>query len=163
MLGRILSVYLLIVMGITFPLFYIGAVLIWLLTRPFDRHLRFLQYYTCFWASTYTWIMPTWFIKTEGTEKCRKGATYMIISNHQSQLDILVHFRLFLYYRIVSKSEMFRVPFMGWNMTLNRYIKLVRGDKNACEENDDRLRRNAGCRRIRVYLSGGNTIAGQRN
>jgi 1-acyl-sn-glycerol-3-phosphate acyltransferase len=58
----------------------------------------------------------------------------MIVSNHQSQLDILVHFRLFLYYKIVSKAEIFRVPFMGWNMNLNRYIKLTRGDKNAARK-----------------------------
>jgi 1-acyl-sn-glycerol-3-phosphate acyltransferase len=129
MLGRILSAYLLIVMGITFPIFYAGAVIIWLLTIPFDKHLKLLHYYTCFWASVYTWVMPTWFVKIEGREKYKNNATYMIVSNHQSQLDILVHFRLFLYYKIVSKAEIFRVPFMGWNMNLNRYIKLVRGDK----------------------------------
>jgi 1-acyl-sn-glycerol-3-phosphate acyltransferase len=41
----------------------------------------------------------------------------------------------------VSKIENFRVPFIGWNMSLNRYIKLRRGDRasvvqmmRACEE-----------------------------
>ncbi len=131
MLGRILTTYILIVIGITFPVFFVGAFVIWLATIAFDKHLKLLHYYTCFWASFYTWIMPTWFIKIEGRDKYRKNTTYMIVSNHQSQLDILVHFRLFLYYKIVSKAEMFRVPFMGWNMYLNRYIKLVRGDKNA--------------------------------
>jgi 1-acyl-sn-glycerol-3-phosphate acyltransferase len=134
MLGRILSTYLLIVMGITFPIFYAGAVIIWLLTIPFDKHLKLLHYYTCFWASVYTWVMPTWFVKIEGREKYKNNATYMIVSNHQSQLDILVHFRLFLYYKIVSKTEIFRVPFMGWNMNLNRYIKLVRGDKDGVKK-----------------------------
>lgn len=130
MLGKILSISMLLFMGITFPLFYIGALAIWLLTVAFDKHLRILHYYTCFWASTYTWVMPTWRIKLEGKEKYRKNTTYVIVSNHQSQLDILVHFRLFLFYKIVSKSEIFRVPFIGWNMSLNRYIKLVRGNKN---------------------------------
>jgi len=134
MLGRILSIYLLIVIGISFPFFYLGALIIWFFTFLIDRHLQLLHYYTCFWASFYTWIMPTWIISTEGREKCRPNVTYMIISNHQSQLDILVHFRLFLYYKIVSKSEMFRVPFMGWNMSLNRYIKLIRGDKNGVKK-----------------------------
>jgi len=78
--------------------------------------------------------MPTWFIKIEGRNQYKKNTTYMIVSNHQSQLDILVHFRLFLYYKIVSKAEIFRVPFMGWNMNLNRYIKLVRGDKTAAKK-----------------------------
>jgi 1-acyl-sn-glycerol-3-phosphate acyltransferase len=134
MLGRILSTYILIVMGITFPVFFVGAVIIWLLTIAFDSHLRFLHYYTCFWASVYTWIMPAWFIKIEGREKYKNNNTYVVVSNHQSQLDILVHFRLFLYYKIVSKAEIFRVPFIGWNMYLNRYIKLVRGDKDGVKK-----------------------------
>lgn len=29
---------------------------------------------------------------------------------------------------------MFRVPFMGWNMYLNRYIKLVRGNKDGVKK-----------------------------
>ena len=55
----------------------------------------------------------------------------MIVSNHQSQLDILVAFGLFFPFKWVSKAEIFRVPFVGWNMTLNQYIKLKRGDKNS--------------------------------
>jgi 1-acyl-sn-glycerol-3-phosphate acyltransferase len=51
-----------------------------------------------------------------------------MISNHQSFLDILVLFRLHAHYKWVSKSEMFRIPCIGWNMSLNRYVKLVRGD-----------------------------------
>jgi 1-acyl-sn-glycerol-3-phosphate acyltransferase len=31
----------------------------------------------------------------------------------------------------VSKAEIFKVPVIGWNMVLNRYIKLVRGDKKS--------------------------------
>jgi len=134
MLGKILSITILVFIGITFPFFYGGALLIWIVTLPFDPHLRFLHYYTCFWASTYTWVMPTWRIKTEGRQRCRKDATYIIVSNHQSQLDILVNFRLFLFYKIVSKSEMFRVPFMGWNMRLNQYIELVRGNKDGVKK-----------------------------
>ena len=134
MLGRILTTYILIVMAITFPIFFVGAVVIWLLTIPFDKHLKFLHYYTCFWASFYTWVMPTWFVKIQGREKYKKNTTYIIVSNHQSQLDILVHFRLFLYYKIVSKAEIFHIPFIGWNMYLNRYIKLIRGDKNGVKK-----------------------------
>jgi 1-acyl-sn-glycerol-3-phosphate acyltransferase len=34
----------------------------------------------------------------------------------------------------VSKLEIFRVPLIGWNMVLNRYIKLKRGDKESAEK-----------------------------
>ena len=105
-----------------------------LVTYPFDRRLRVLHLFTCFWASFYTWTMPAWRIRIEGRENVRKDAAYMVVSNHQSQLDILVAFRLFFHYKWVSKAEMFRVPLIGWNMTLNRYIRLKRGDRKSVEQ-----------------------------
>jgi 1-acyl-sn-glycerol-3-phosphate acyltransferase len=52
-----------------------------------------------------------------------------MVANHQSLLDILILFRLFVHFKWVSKIENFRLPFIGWNMRLNRYIELRRGDK----------------------------------
>jgi len=119
--------------GLTSVLFYVIALLLRVITYPFDRRLRLLHLFTCFWASLYTWIMPPWRIRIEGREHVRKGATYMVVSNHQSQLDILVAFRLFFHFKWVSKAEMFKVPLIGWNMILNRYVRLKRGDKESIE------------------------------
>jgi len=58
----------------------------------------------------------------------------MIVSNHQSQLDTLVAFGLFFPFKWISKAEVFRLPFIGWNMTLNRYIKLKRGDRKSIQK-----------------------------
>jgi 1-acyl-sn-glycerol-3-phosphate acyltransferase len=52
-----------------------------------------------------------------------------MVANHLSLLDILVLFRLFTHYKWVSKVENFRVPFIGWNMSMNRYVRLRRGDR----------------------------------
>ena len=52
-----------------------------------------------------------------------------MVANHQSLVDILVLFRLFVPFCWVSKEENFRVPLVGWNMRLNGYIPLRRGDK----------------------------------
>lgn len=134
MLNRLVSALFLIFVSLTsIPLFFI-ALLLRLFTYPFDRRLRLLHLFTCFWASIYTWLMPPWRIRIEGREHVRKNATYMVVSNHQSQLDILVAFRLFFHYKWVSKIEMFRVPLIGWNMTLNRYIRLKRGDRESVEQ-----------------------------
>jgi 1-acyl-sn-glycerol-3-phosphate acyltransferase len=107
-----------------FPL----AFLIWALTAPFDRRLVLLHRFTCFWASLYTWLNPVWPVRIEGRDRVRPGEAYVMVANHLSLLDILVMFRLFTHFKWVSKIENFRVPFIGWNMTLNRYIKLKRGD-----------------------------------
>ncbi|MBN1664921.1 MAG: 1-acyl-sn-glycerol-3-phosphate acyltransferase [Deltaproteobacteria bacterium] len=113
--------------------FYLIALMIWIVTYPFDKRLRLLHLYSCLWSSFYTWLIPAWRIRVEGRENVRKDATYMVVSNHQSLLDILVVFRLFFHFKWVSKIENFRLPLIGWNMRLNRYIKLKRGDKASIE------------------------------
>ncbi len=130
-MNRFISILMLTVIAITSIFFYCIAILIWLITRPFDRRLRLLHLYTCFWGAFYTYIVPTLKISVEGREKIRRDTTYVIVSNHQSQLDILVFFRLYVHYKWVSKSEIFKLPLIGWNMVMNRYIKLRRGDRES--------------------------------
>lgn len=105
------------------------AVLIWVVTRPFDPRTRALHQFTCFWASLYTWLNPVWRVRITGKHHIRPGVTYVMVANHLSLVDILVLFRLFVPFRWVSKEENFRVPLIGWNMRLNGYIPLRRGDK----------------------------------
>lgn len=107
------------------------AVLIWLVTVLFDKRLVVLHRFTCFWASLYTWFNPAWPVTVTGRDNIVPGQTYMIVANHLSLLDILVIFRLFKDFKWVSKIEVFRVPVIGWNMSLNRYIPLRRGDRES--------------------------------
>jgi 1-acyl-sn-glycerol-3-phosphate acyltransferase len=134
MVNRIISLCFLVFMAVSSALFFVIALLIRLCTAGFDRQLVALHLFTSFWASVYLWVMPVWSVSTQGREKIAKGKTYMVVSNHQSQLDILVAFRLFFPFKWVSKAEVFNLPFIGWNMVLNRYIKLRRGDKKSVEQ-----------------------------
>jgi 1-acyl-sn-glycerol-3-phosphate acyltransferase len=110
------------------------ALLIWAATVLFDRRLTALHQFTCFWASIYSWLNPVWRVRISGREKIAPDVTYMMVANHQSLLDILVLFRLFTHFKWVSKIENFRVVCVGWNMSLNRYIKLRRGDRESVAE-----------------------------
>ncbi|HOR95067.1 MAG TPA: 1-acyl-sn-glycerol-3-phosphate acyltransferase [Spirochaetota bacterium] len=107
MKGKIITSLFFIFVAITSLIFFIIAVIIRIMTYPFDKRLRLLHLFTCFWGSLYTYVMPPWKITIQGRNKIKNNKPYIIISNHQSQLDI------------------------GWNMVLNRYIKLVRGDKKS--------------------------------
>jgi 1-acyl-sn-glycerol-3-phosphate acyltransferase len=131
MFNRLVSAFFLVFIAVTSIPFYLTALILRVVSYPFDRRLRVLHLFTCFWGSFYTWTMPAWRIRVEGRENVRKDAAYVVVSNHQSQLDILVAFRLFFHYKWVSKVEMFSVPLIGWNMALNRYVKLKRGDKES--------------------------------
>jgi 1-acyl-sn-glycerol-3-phosphate acyltransferase len=110
------------------------AVLIWAVTVPFDRRLAALHRFTSFWASLYTWLNPAWPVTVEGREKIPRDVACVMVSNHQSFVDILVLFRLFTHFKWVSKIENFRIPCIGWNMRLNGYVPLRRGDKQSIGE-----------------------------
>jgi len=107
------------------------AVVIWALTAPFDRRKRLLHRFTCFWGSLYTWLNPAWPVEIVGLEKIPADRAVVMVANHLSLLDILVLFRIFRHFKWVSKIENFRIPCVGWNMSLNGYIKLRRGDRDS--------------------------------
>ena len=103
------------------------AALIRIVTWPFDRRLKVLHRFTSFWSSLYTWFNPFWNVKVEGREKIDHKASYVIVSNHQSSVDIFAMFRIFAHFKWVSKKENFKIPVIGWNMRLNKYIEIDRG------------------------------------
>lgn len=124
---RIASLLFWIFIVVTSILAFPVAVLVKLLTMAFDRRLIVLHRFTCLWASLYSWLNPFWSVRISGKAHIQPNGVYVYVCNHQSLADILVLFRLFVHFKWVSKIENFRVPIVGWNMTLNRYIRLVRG------------------------------------
>jgi len=129
MVNRIVAILYLLFIGVTSLIFFGIALVIWTFTVLIDRRLLVLHLFTSFWASLYLWIMPAWKLRIEGRRQAAWRSNFVIVSNHQSQLDILVAFRLFIPFKWVSKAEVFNIPLIGWNMRLNRYIRLKRGDK----------------------------------
>ncbi len=128
-LGKTLASYgLWVLIVVLSPVFFAGALLIRIVTAPCDRRLRVLHLYSCAWASFYTYVFPYWHVVIRNRERLRDDAAYVVVSNHQSLLDILVLFRLYRHFKWVSKDVVFRLPFIGWNMRLNRYIAIRRGD-----------------------------------
>lgn len=111
--------------------YFVGAALIWAFTRPFDRNRRVLHLYSCFWAQTYFHCNPFWRLRIEGREKLPWRGPAVMVANHQSLGDILVLFGLYRPFKWVSKASVFKVPFIGWNMKLNGYVGLVRGNKDS--------------------------------
>jgi 1-acyl-sn-glycerol-3-phosphate acyltransferase len=110
---------------------FVGAVVVWLATLAFDRNLRALHLYSCAWAQLYFWVNPAWSLRVEGREHLPWHGPAVLVSNHESLGDILVLFGLFRPFKWVSKASNFKLPLIGWNMSLNRYVPLVRGDKDS--------------------------------
>lgn len=121
-------------LGITCISLFPIALVIRIVTGPFDRRLRLLHRFTSFWASLYTWLNPFWGVSILHKTTVDPEQTYVIVSNHQSLVDIFAFFRTFVHFKWVSKSENFKFPFVGWNMRLNRYIEIKRGSNRSSAE-----------------------------
>ena len=75
---------------------------------------------------------PLWPVTITGRENIRPGTTYVLAANHLSLLDILVLFRLFKDFKCwVQGGSLYKVPLIGWNMSMNRYIRLQRDSATA--------------------------------
>jgi 1-acyl-sn-glycerol-3-phosphate acyltransferase len=107
------------------------TVLIWSICFPFDRESIMVHWWLTFQGIVLARFNLLWKIKTEGREKAKKGETYVIISNHQSILDILLITCLRLRLRWISKIENFRIPVLNLSMRMARYIPIDRGNPDS--------------------------------
>ncbi len=110
---------------------FAGALMLWLVTFPFDKRLWLQHRYSCFWGSVYIWLNPFWKLEIEGREKIDPSSVYVAVANHQSMMDILVLHTLFFHFKWVSKKENLYIPFVGWNMLLNRYVIIDRTSRKS--------------------------------
>lgn len=111
--------------------FFAIALVIYAVTLPFDRRRVVLHLYSCFWAAFYVYANPIWRCRVVGRSKLPWKGPAVIVANHASLIDILVLFSLYRPFKWVSKAENFKLPFIGWNMTLNDYVPLVRGKRSS--------------------------------
>lgn len=110
-------------------LFFV-ALLLWCLTAPFDTRRTHLHAFSCWWGYHYLQIWPFCTLDITGREHLPTGPA-LLVPNHQSLGDILLLYGLKSHFKWVSKSSVFRVPFIGWNMRLNQYVGLERGDRKS--------------------------------
>jgi 1-acyl-sn-glycerol-3-phosphate acyltransferase len=115
---------------VTFPL----NIAVWLLSSPFDRDRRLIHWFLTHESFILSYLIPIWKINIDGREKVKKGTTYVIISNHQSMLDIIIINCLRYKFKWISKIENFKVPFIGQYLKMADYIIVDRGDEDSKAE-----------------------------
>jgi 1-acyl-sn-glycerol-3-phosphate acyltransferase len=118
---------------VTAPVCTVVAVLLWLVSTPFDRDRALLHAFVCRWCHwLYLGAWPGWRVSVEGRELLPRGPA-IIVANHQSAADILAAMGLFHPFKFVSKDSLFRVPMVGWLMSLMDYVPVRRGRPHAME------------------------------
>lgn len=107
------------------------ALILWLLSLAFDRRRLMNNRWMVIQGIVVTKMSPFWKVITEGREKIDQDQAYVIVPTHQSMLDIVFFNMLRHRLRWVSKIEVFRMPLVGWEMRMTKYIELVRGNKSS--------------------------------
>lgn len=108
-------------------LLFLPAFALWVATAPWDPKRRLLGAFTRWWGRHYLGWAPFAGLRVEGAEHLAPLRQAVYVSNHLSMVDILALYALPRPFLWVSKVENFYVPFLGWNMWLNRYVPLRRG------------------------------------
>jgi 1-acyl-sn-glycerol-3-phosphate acyltransferase len=95
-----------------------------LLAWPFDPQRKTsLRVNHWVWGRLLFALEPSFPIRRSGLEHVGEGP-YVMVCNHSSVLDIPSCLGLPLLQRVVGKTSLFRVPFMGWYMSFCKQIPL---------------------------------------
>lgn len=98
-----------------------------LVTAPFDRGRYTVGYLFRQVARVTVTLNPLWRFRTGGQMPPDPRRPYVVVSNHESFVDILLISHLPWEMKWLSKVELFRVPVLGWLMHLAGDIPVKRG------------------------------------
>ena len=127
----LVSLYIWSFVGLSLIPLYILFLIVWIAVFPFDRNNAITHYYTMLWTRLYLTFNPGWKLRVENREKISRNKICIIISNHQSIIDIALLLQLNLNFKWVSKIELATIPFVGWVIWMNNHILVRRGDKQS--------------------------------
>lgn len=109
-------------------IFFPVTFFIWLITLAFDKKRSVIHWILVWQSVLLCRLMPVWMLRIKGREKLTPGTTYVIISNHQSLIDILIINCLRFRFRWISKTENTNLPVLGWYLRMADYITVDRKD-----------------------------------
>lgn len=112
---------------ITILLFFVVSFLV-IVLFPFDRKRKIAHAQCFWWSDAVISLNPYWDISVSGLENIDRDKTYVIIANHQSLGDIVVLYQTRMQFKWVAKQSLFKIPFIGWCLSLTKHIKLLRGE-----------------------------------
>jgi 1-acyl-sn-glycerol-3-phosphate acyltransferase len=125
----VLSVWSWFVFGACVALWLPMMAVVWLVTAPFDPS----RYWTGFLFRKLTVVHeklnPLWTFRVGGTMPENPRNPYVVVSNHESFVDILLISHLPWEMKWLSKKELFKIPVAGWLMRLARDVEVDRSDR----------------------------------
>jgi 1-acyl-sn-glycerol-3-phosphate acyltransferase len=112
-----------VVLNCAFASFVMGMPLALLVPRRLDPQRELPHRVGVFWWGRMVWLLnPFIKLEIEGAERLREDGPYLICSNHQSLLDVLVIMALEGDFKWVSGLRFFKIPLFSWYMRVTGYM-----------------------------------------
>ncbi|HWA59644.1 MAG TPA: lysophospholipid acyltransferase family protein [Gemmatimonadales bacterium] len=105
--------------------------LIRLVTLPFDRGRYWAGFFFRKIAVVTATLNPLWRFRVSGTIPADPRRPYVVVSNHESFVDILLISHLPWEMKWLSKVEILRIPVLGWDMWLAGDVPVERGTRKS--------------------------------
>lgn len=139
-LNAILSAWTWFVVGACIALWLPLMALVRLVTLPFDKDAYWTGYLFRKIGNVSFALSPLWSAKVTGTMPANPRHPYVVVSNHESFVDILLISHVPWEMKWLSKVELFKVPVLGWLMRLAKDIPVKRGEGRSAIEAMQRCR-----------------------
>jgi len=128
----LVSIWSWFVLGVLVFVFTPLVAIVRLVTMPFDRGAYHAGYLFRKLTVIHEKLTPIWHFRTSGDLPAdMRRRPYVVVSNHESFVDILLISHLPTEMKWMSKIEIMKIPFVGWMMRLARDIPLERGDSTS--------------------------------
>jgi 1-acyl-sn-glycerol-3-phosphate acyltransferase len=123
----VVSIWTWAVLGICMVLWLPMLVFLRIVTAPFDPG----RYWAGLWfrklAVVAATLNPLWRFRVSGTFPADPRRPFVVVSNHESFVDILLISHLPWEMKWLSKVEILRIPVLGWDMWLAGDVPVERG------------------------------------
>lgn len=158
----VLSVWGWFALGVLLIIWTPTVAIVRLVTSPFDKGRYWAGYTFRKIAVVHGWLNPMWRFRTSGTMITDPRHPYVVVSNHESFVDMFLLSHLKWEMKYLAKKDFFQYPLAGWMLRLAGDIRLVRGNKdsivNAMEQCKDRLAKKT-C--VMIFPEGTRTRSGE--
>ncbi|MFH5831904.1 lysophospholipid acyltransferase family protein [Halalkalibaculum sp. DA3122] len=111
---------------VCFVTFFVLVTITFILTFPFDRHRQLPNRMLKGLAFCLLKVVPGWKITIKGTSNYEPGIPTVFVANHQSFLDMPLTYLLPWTMKWVSKKSLFKIPFLGWIITMTGHLGIDR-------------------------------------
>lgn len=140
----------------------IALFIVVLLSVPFERQGRAIHSIGAFWSRILLGLAGIK-VDVRGIDNIPKGVPVVLLSNHQGAFDIpALQAFLPLQFRWVAKKSLFRIPVIGWSMSLANYIPIERENPQeamkSMEEAAERIRKGTS---VLVFPEGTRSTTGE--